>query len=189
MVRISADALRETGHTVRQANPPYGQRIGTSGIVRWLAGTELDARTVADRTKLDPRVRRHAAAGRLLVRAGLPKPSGRTNWQRVAEAFFAAHDVLITPALAQSPLRADPRGVPWSRRGWLTNVIVNARYAPFAAPWNLAGWPAMTVPGGVGTDGLPLAVQLVGRPGSEATLLGVAAQLEQRRPWPHGAPR
>jgi len=63
------------------------------------------------------------------------------------------------------------------------NVFANVRYAPFAAPWNVAGWPAMTVPTGIGPDGLPRAAQLVGRPGSEATLLGLAAQLEQRRPW------
>ncbi len=57
------------------------------------------------------------------------------------------------------------------------------RYAPFAAPWNVAGWPAMTVPTGVGADGLPRAVQLVTRPGGEATLLGLAATLERLRPW------
>lgn len=182
--RDTAAALRAAGHTVRQANPPYGQRISTSGIVRWVAGTELDARSLADRSQLEPRVRRHAATGRLALRARLPRPAGRTNWQQAAQRFFADHDVLVTPTLAQSPLRA----VAWSQRGWLANVLANARYAPFAAPWNLAGWPAMSVPAGVGADGLPLAVQLVGRPGSESTLLGLAATLERVRPWPRTAP-
>jgi amidase len=54
--------------------------------------------------------------------------------------------------------------------------------------WNLAGYPAMTVPAGVGESGLPLAVQLVATPGKEALLLGLAAQLEQRRPWTRHAP-
>jgi amidase len=35
---------------------------------------------------------------------------------------------------------------------------------------------------------MPLTVQLVGRPGTEAILLGLAAQLEQQRPWMHVAP-
>jgi amidase len=177
--------LREAGHTVRQASPQYGQKIGTSGIVRWVAGTELDARTVAHREKLQARTRRHAAVGRLALRAGFPRPSGRTSWQRRAEQFFASHDVLVTPALAHDP----PRAAEWAERGWLANVVSNAWYAPFAAPWNLAGWPAMAVPAGTGPHGLPLSVQLVARPGGEALLLGIAAQLEQLRPWPRTAPR
>jgi amidase len=39
------------------------------------------------------------------------------------------------------------------------------------------------VPAGFGDDGLPLAVQLVGRPDDEPTILAVSAQLEQARPW------
>ena len=53
----------------------------------------------------------------------------------------------------------------------------------YAALWNVAGNPAASVPAGVGADGLPLAVQLVGRTDDEATLFTVAAQLEQARPW------
>jgi amidase len=182
--RATATVLRSAGHTVRQANPPYGQRSGWSVIVRWLAGTELDARRVADRAALPRRTRSHAAAGALALRAGLPHERGRARWQAAAEQFFAGADVLLTPALAQSPLPA----IAWHERGWLANVIANARFAPFAAPWNLAGWPAMTVPTGIGPDGLPRAVQLVAPPGGEATLLAVAAQLEAARPWPRTAP-
>ena len=175
----AATVLREAGHTVRQANPPYGQQLAPSSLARWMAGTELDARTLADRSKMARRTRAHAAAGRLVLRAGYPKDKGREQWRRRAEAFFAEHDVLVTPALARSPIRS----VAWSERGWLANVLSNVRYAPFASPWNVAGWPAIAVPTGIGADGLPRAVQLVARPGGEATLLGLAAQLEQRRPW------
>jgi amidase len=177
--RRAAAVLREAGHTVRQANPPYGQLLGLSALARWTAGTELDRRLLARPERIARRTRRHAAAGRLVLRAGLPRESGRTRWQRRAERFFADHDVLVTPALARSPLPA----VEWSHRGWLTNVIANIRYAPFAAPWNVAGWPAMTVPTGTGADGLPRAVQLVARPGGEAALLGLAATLERLQPW------
>ena len=44
--------------------------------------------------------------------------------------------------------------------------------------WNLTGQPAISVPVGTSGDGLPIGMQLVGRHGEEATLLGVAAQLE-----------
>jgi len=180
----TAAALREAGHTVRQASPRYGTHVSNSGIARWMAGVELDARLVADRSKLLPRTRRQAAIGRLVLRAGFPRESGRTKWQAVAEAFFADHDVLLTPTLATTP----PRSIRWSERGLVANLWSSSAYAPFAAPWNLAGWPAMAVPAGVGPDGMPLSVQLVGRPGSEATLLALAGQLEQLRPWQRVAP-
>jgi amidase len=176
----TADLLRAAGHTVVEAHPPYGQTLSLSEIARWTAGTELDARLVRDRSRLAVRTRRHAAVGRAALRLGLPREGGRRKWLERAEKFFAQHDVLMTPALAQFPLAAKA----WAERGWLANVWSNARYAPFAAPWNLAGWPAMSVPAGLAPNGLPLAVQLVGTPGSEAQLLALAGQLEQLRPWP-----
>jgi amidase len=120
-LRETADLLRGAGHAVRDADPPYGQTLSVTEIVRWTAGTELDARLLADRDKLTTSVRRHA------------------------------------------------------------------RDAPFAAPWNVAGWPAMAVPAGLDPRGMPLAVQLVARPGGEGLLLALAGQLEQLRPWPRTA--
>ena len=57
------------------------------------------------------------------------------------------------------------------------------RVYPFTVPWNATGQPAASVPAGFTADGLPLAVQLVGRPDDEGTLLSLAAQLESERPW------
>jgi amidase len=180
----SADLLRQAGHRVVEAHPPYGQVLALSELVRWAAGAELDARTLADRSKVQPRVRRHAALGRAAMAAGFPRESGRARWREKAEQYFADHDVLLTPMLAQQPRRARE----WGARGWLANIASNAFYAPFAAPWNVAGWPAMSVPTGTGPSGMPLAVQLVGPPGSEATLLAVARQLESAQPWQRVAP-
>ena len=69
-----------------------------------------------------------------------------------------------------------------------SSADTDAFYAPFAAPWNVAGWPAMSVPTGTDSTGSPLAVQLVGPPGSESTLLAVARQLETAQPWRRVAP-
>ena len=176
--------LRGAGHRVVDADPPYGQFVAVHGIVRWTAGTELDARLLADRSLMERRTRRHAAVGRAVLAARLPREKARTKWRRRATTFFADVDVLVTPALAQPPIEA----AAWHTKGWLANVWASARYAPFAAPWNFAGWPAMTVPAGLDPNGMPLAVQLVGRPGQESTLIAVAAQLEQLRPWPQTVP-
>ena len=89
------------------------------------------------------------------------------------------HDVLLTPALAALPLpvgRYDGRGALWTFNGV-------ARFTPFTPPWNVTGQPAAAVPAGFTPDGVPLSVQLVGRPRDEATLLSLAAQLEAARPW------
>jgi amidase len=176
--------LREAGHHVTTARPPYGQITALSEMVRWVAGTELDARLLASPSALETRTRRHAQLGRVALRLGFPREQGRARWRATVERFFADHDVLVTPALAQPPIEA----AAWGQRGWPANILANIRYAPFAAPWNLAGWPAMVVPAGVHPDGTPLAVQLVGRPGTESLLLGVAQQLEAMRPWPRTAP-
>ena len=177
--RGMAPLLREAGHEVSESDPSYGQLLALSELARWTAGTELDARLLLDRDRLEVRTARHAAIGRAVLRAGFPRESGRRRWRARAESFFTGVDVLVTPALARSPVAAKE----WHERGWLANVVSNLRYAPFAAPWNLAGWPAMTVPAGFDQDGLPLAVQLVTPAGGEALLLGLAAQLEELRPW------
>ena len=128
--------------------------------------------------------RRHGSPITRTAQALGINPWALRDWIRAAEQYFADVDVLITPALAQVALPA----LVWSRRGWAANVLANSRYAPFAAPWNLAGWPAMVVPAGVHRSGLPLSVQLVARPGGEALLLSVAARLEALRPWTRTAP-
>jgi amidase len=182
--RETGALLRAAGHHVSASNPPYGQLVAPSEVVRWVAGTELDARTLVDRSRMERRTRHHAALGRLALRAGFPHERGRERWRRQAGRFFADHDVLVTPALAQPPIAA----AAWGKRGWVANLLANIRYAPFAAPWNLAGWPAMVVPAGMHPAGTPLSVQLVTRPGGEALLLSVARQLEAVRPWPRTAP-
>ncbi|MET9973056.1 amidase family protein, partial [Streptomyces sp. NPDC006356] len=108
----------------------------------------------------------------------------RERLRRRLEPFFAEYDVLLTPALA----RRSPRSEPWHERGWLRNVLANTNYSPMTPPWNLTGWPAMAIPFGTLPSGAPSAVQLVGRPGSEADLLGLAEQIEKLRPWRRTAP-
>jgi len=179
--RDTADLLAGT-HDVTSANPPYPLWAGPVGLGHWFAGTEAEAAQF-DRKKLDRRTRRHAAAGRVARGLGLARPSWQQRWQRSLVPFFAKHDVLLTPALAKPA----PAAQPWHERGWLKNLMLDL-YAPFCAPWNLVGYPAMAVPVGVINGDLPVAVQLVAAPGGETMLLELAAQLEQLRPWPRFAP-
>ena len=168
----AARAARCRPHGAPGVRRRTASRSGRPGIVRWVAGTELDARWVADRSKLQPRTRRHAATGGSRCAPGFRSRPAARAWQARAESFFADHDVLLTPALAQDP----PRALAWAERGWLANVVSNARYAPFAAPWNLPAGPAI--------DGCPR-----GELGPPAvTALGIAGQLvdapRRARPFP-----
>ena len=67
-------------------------------------------------------------------------------------------------------------------------MLAALKFAPFPAPWNLAGYPAIAVPAGMSAAGLPLSVQVVAAPGREALLLSVAATVEAALPWPRIAP-
>jgi amidase len=99
-------------------------------------------------------------------------------------ALWEEVDVLVTPALASTAIGAEGgygRAAPVA-------VHIAGRFTPFTAVFNLTGQPAMAVPAGFADDGLPLAVQLVGRPGSEALLLALAAQLEAADPWTTARP-
>lgn len=183
--RRAGALLGRVGHRVseKELRQPVPLSLAALGV--WFAGTEMDARLLLDRGRLERRVARHAAAGRAVLRAGRPRDADREAWRSIVGRFFADVDVLVTPGLAQVPLPA----VRWGRRGWLQNMRASSSYAPFGQPWNFAGWPAMAVPAGVHPGrGTPLSVQLVAPPGNEARLLAVAAQLERLAPWPRVAP-
>ena len=181
--------LRGEGHEVRNADPlsatdPKANAAAIAGLVRWFAGTAADADEL-DFTRLEPRVRRHALLGRLVRRTPLMDERLRASWIRHAEAFLSEYDVLITPALAQPPI--DSRR--WFSGGWSSTMLANIRYAPFAAPWNVAGLPAIVIPMGVHPQaGTPVAAQVVAGRGREALLLSIAAWVERVRPWQRTAP-
>lgn len=178
-VREAGERLRAAGHRVVEADPPYSPLYALPIFARWFAGVaapleELEAEARLDPRALQPRTRVHARFGRWVLRVGGPRDGLAERWRRGVRAFFREHDVLITPGLAQAPIPARE----WSRIGWLRNVSSNARYAPFAAPWNLAGVPAGALPVGRDADGGATSVQVVAPSGGEATVLGVMRAIE-----------
>ncbi|AKJ09217.1 amidase [Streptomyces incarnatus] len=181
-VREAAGELTRAGHQVRRAEPPYPLSLGVTALRHWTAGTAVDAEGL-DRARLARRTRVHAAVGRRFVRS-VRTGDSRERLSARLTPFFTEYDALLTPALA----RRSPAAGPWHERGWLRNVLVNTAYSPFTPPWNLTGWPAMSVPFGTLPSGAPCAVQLVGRPGSESVLLELAEELQALRPWRRTAP-
>jgi amidase len=171
--------LRSLGHTVEEAKVPYGD-ILTEIVPRYLCGVAEDAAGLAHPRRLERRTRAMARMGRMLPDAVVARAREReARTTRRLGQVFADHDVLLTPGTAQLPLpigRYEGRGALWTFNGV-------ARYTPYTPAWNVTGQPAASVPAGFTPDGVPLAVQLVGRPHDEATLLALSAQLEAARPW------
>ena len=177
-VDLVAELLGGAGHQVETATPRYGVSAVAGILARWFAGPAEQAENF-DRALLQPRTRAHVQLGNLLRGAGLVRESTKQSWIARAEEFFAEHDVLVTPTLATLP----PKARRWHERRWLANVVPSIRVGGFTGLWNLAGYPAMSVPVGRCSSGLPIGVQLVAAPGGESRLLGVAAQLETLNPW------
>jgi len=173
--------LRDAGHVLTEQSPRYPITLGLRFNGRWLAGIAQDADGL-DRAALEPRTRNMARLGARL--SGRVKPASADPFGRQAAGFFAAgYDVLMTPTLTRGP---DPVGT-WQGKGWIRTMLGVANWI-YTPAWNLAGLPAASVPFGSDDDGLPLGLQLVGPAGSEATLLGLASQIERLHPWPQLAP-
>lgn len=96
---------------------------------------------------------------------------------------FTTYDVLLTPTLAQQtpPLglldTTDPAAM----------YQHGSTYSAWTSVFNVTGMPAISLPLGTASDGMPLGVQFVADLGHEARLLSLAAQLEQAAPWPRVA--
>lgn len=92
---------------------------------------------------------------------------------------FSGFDAVITPTLAMTP-----RPVGWyDSEDAELNFAQQVKYTPFTSFVNVSGLPAITLPVGVTEEGLPMGVQLVGRPGGEHVLISIGAQVERRLRW------
>jgi len=98
-------------------------------------------------------------------------------------AFLDPYDGLLTPALAERPL---PVGtLDTAAANPMSTFTRSGLFTPFTPVFNASGQPGVSIPLYEGEDGLPLAVQIVGRPAGEGALLALAAQLEAAQPWAH----
>lgn len=181
----TATLLGELGHEVIDRDPRYGL-AQLEFLQTWLRGIYEESLQIPDRSKLERLTRQMAGMGRTLVpprrkRTLLAKRAITTS--RIL-ALWDEVDVLLTPGLAVTAIAAE--GAYGKPAPWAINTA--GRFTPFTPVFNVTGQPAVSIPAGFGVDGLPLSVQLVGRPGAEDMLYSLAAQIEQARPWEQHRP-
>ena len=186
----AAQLLSELGHDVEEIDAPWGAEdlfasfflaFGTAIAMALSFGGMVTGREPSPEL-VEPlswtmfeAIRAHTALDYLLARTQLSASS------RGIVALWETYDVVVTPALAQRPVRIGELDAcsedPWE------DFRRSALFTPYTALFNVTGQPAISVPLYHGDDGLPTAVQLAARPADEATLLSLSAQLEAARPW------
>jgi len=179
-IEETAELMRSLGHTVEPRDPDWGL-VGNQISALYLGGIREDVEAVPHPERLESitrgyrRIARVAAPGWAVRRALRRQGADRDR----INAIFDDHDVLLMPIVA-GPAFEHGR---YSSHGALRCLLGESRFHPYAVAWNYTGQPAASVPAGRSSEDLPLAVQIVARPGDEATLLSLAAQLESERPW------
>jgi amidase len=189
-VRDTAALLTELGHDVAEVDVRYPDPTAAF-VPQFLAGVRTEADQVDHFDRLERRTRETYRLGSWVT------PRVRDAALRQTEAYsrrlnrvFEDVDVLLTPVTAHRPPKL---GIVMGK-GTVRSSLASLPTVTYMVPWNLAGNPAASVPTGIGADGLPVAVQLVGRTDDEPTVLSLSAQLERARPFPrwagpaHGSP-
>ncbi|HXY66504.1 MAG TPA: amidase [Mycobacterium sp.] len=178
--------LRELGHDVVVRDPDYPPAaIYANVLPRYFRGIYNDVRSLPHQDRLEARTRNMARIGSLLSerRMAAVRAAESALTARI-QSIFDDVDVVITPGNATGPSRIGA----YQRRGAISSLLLVSRRVPFFEIWNLTGQPAAAVPWGLDRNGVPVSVQLVGRPCDEATLVSLSAQIESARPWAHRRP-
>ncbi|MFP3943503.1 MAG: amidase [Alphaproteobacteria bacterium] len=195
----SAAALcSELGHEVGEAHLPVDpDEFGYHFFVNWAGAAAGIARGYreatgrdADDTVLEPFTLGLAAWFAEQPDGAYEKAVAYLNgtWERLAP-FFEAYDVTLTPVLAKPPVRIGEQA---PTVDFDTAYERITGYVAFTPVQNAAGMPAMSVPLAWSAGGLPIGTHFSAARGDERTLLELAYELEQARPWadkwpPHGA--
>jgi amidase len=171
--------LEELGHTVQEACPNFSGLVEPFQIV-WrngvaAGGIPVEALQPVNRWLLS---KTDSAVDYLKAVAQIQMIS------RQIISFFDNFDVLLMPVLLHSPIRVGE----WahlSPEDIFENIVQWIAPCP---PANATGQPAIAIPVGFDSKGLPMSVQFISKPASESTLIRLAAQLETAKPWIYRRP-
>jgi amidase len=186
----AAELLRSLGHEVEEVDPPW-RTDGLSELFGAVFSTHISlsiaysgmiagkAPTAQDMEPMSWAI--FSMTQKLNAVQGMGANVQLQAFARQLVSFLAPYDALLTPALAERPL---PLGtLDTAAEEPMSTFTRSGLFTPFTPVFNASGQPGISVPLFHGEDGLPLGVQLVGRPAGEGALLALAAQLEEAQPW------
>ena len=169
--------FREMGHTVEPITLDPGAMLGK--FVRMIVVASCSEIEIPNPDLLDPMVRPSFELGAKISAADYIRAvTGMHNTSREIVHALMPYDALIAPTLTRPAVRigslpSSPETASEDIYGWIA----------FTFPFNATGQPAVSIPNGFSATGLPLALQIVGRPGDEAGIIALAAEFERARPW------
>lgn len=192
-VEETARLLESLGHTVVQAAPQvnYDMLLGASlpAWAGWAVFAVEFARVFFGRTPTPETLEAltWACYQQGLQATGLDILNALAVFNQVNRgvgAFMQEYDVLMTPTLPSPPVELgyyNQNDESLDAKGWLLKVFNG--YALYTMLFNVTGQPALSLPLQQTDSGLPIGIQFAARSGDEATLIRLAAQLEQAQPW------
>lgn len=186
-------ALGALGHDVEDVGRwDPDPRYAPAFRALWMAGASAVPLDDPERLALlEPLSRWLVEQGRALPARALAEAlADLARFERTMVARVGRYDAVLLPAMAMTP-----RPLGWyDAQDPERSFAQQCAYTPYTSMLNVAGLPAVTVPvrwtdpDDAAPAGLPMGVQLAGRPGSEHVLLALAAQLEERLRWPERRP-
>lgn len=186
----AAHLLESLGHSVEEAAPSLpAEAMGNAFVAVIAAHVANDIQTRLAALGRDTAGNDVETVTQMFAHIGNTAPAStiaaaNTLFQQVAitvSQFMADYDILLSPVFAQPPIALGKIDLsPSDMDAWTAHVL---GYSPFTALANQTGCPAMSLPLGVSSTGLPIGVMAMGRFGAEALLFSLAAQVEAAAPW------
>jgi aspartyl-tRNA(Asn)/glutamyl-tRNA(Gln) amidotransferase subunit A len=183
-VRQATHVFEDLGAHVEELDAPFDDPLALFTVL-WYAGAAqaVSSYQPEARAKMEPGLLEIAAEGNSYsLMSYLEATMQRANLGVKLSQFHERFDVLLTPTLPLPAFEAGhevPQG--WPGRRWQT-------WTPFTYPFNLTQQPAISVPCGLATSGLPIGLQLVGAKYRDALVLRAAHAYEPSSPMPRRPP-
>ncbi len=172
-----AKVLEDLGHRVEPVKIDPGAMLRDVCMKLIVAGISTIA--VKNPELMDPVVRFAWEQGRKLSACDyILTVASMHNISREIVQALGAYDAIISPTLARPAVKIGT--LPSRPDNYLEEL---PEWIPYTFPFNATGQPAFSLPNGFNKAGLPIGFQIVGRPADEVTIIGLAQQFEEARPW------
>jgi len=183
---LAVSELDAIGHGIEELALEPDNSYAPNFRLIWQAGAAGIPAEGKQLELLEPLTRWLVERGREITARELMQALGAlATFERSIIRQFSQFDAVLTPALA-----LPPRPIGWfDSTDPERNFAQQCQYTPFTSFANVSGLPALVLPIHQTEDGLPMGVQIVGRPGGEATLLAIGTQLERRVNWQQRHPQ